>query len=156
MRRKNKGSERQARIVRYWRAVEYFSPPKVDPVDPEKGVRAVRHRRKLPWEPGELDPLRNSQVWRHTVYAGIFDISKVREVLQNVLRAPDSEHDLDGRVGGKSALLSFAVDDTGHLLKDSITLSSCAWAVSRTLMPGPESDAWLDGFEEDQRRLLGR
>jgi AAA domain len=154
MRRKNKGSERQARIVRYWRAVEYFSPPKVDAVDPEKGVRAVGHRRKLPWEPGELTSLSNSQVWRHTVYAGIFDISKVREVLQNVLRAPDSEHDLDGRVGGKSALLSFAVDDTGHLLKDSITLSSCAWAVSRTLMPGPESDAWLDGFEEDQRRLL--
>jgi hypothetical protein len=56
--------------------------------------------------------------------------------------------------GGKGALLSFAVDDTGHLLKDSITLSGCAWAVSRTLMPGPESDTWLDGFEEDQKRLL--
>ena len=154
MRHQNEESERQARIVRYWRAVEYFSPPKVDPVDLQKGVRAVDRRRRLPWEPGELDPPRNSQGWRHTVYAGTFDISNVREVLQNALRAPDSEHDLDGRIGGKSALLSFAVDDTGHLLKDSITLSSCAWAVSRTLMPGPESDAWLDGFEEDQERLL--
>src|SRR5215468_3789183 len=150
----NEESELQARILRYWRAVEYFSPPKVDPVDLQKGVRAVHRKRRLPWEPGEWAPPTNSRVWRHTVYAGIFEISKVREVLQNALRAPDTEHDLDGRIGGKSALLSFAVDDTGHLLKDSITLSSCAWAVSRTLMPGPESDAWLDGVEEDQKRLL--
>jgi hypothetical protein len=100
MGRKNEDSKRTARIVRYWRAVEYFSPPKVDPVNPRKGVRAVDHGRRLPWEPGELAPPRNSQVWRHTVYAGIFDISKVREVLQNVLRAPDTEHDLDGRIRG--------------------------------------------------------
>ena len=150
----NGSSERQARIVRYWRAVEYFSPPKVDPVDPRKGVRAVDCRRRLPWEPGELDPPKNSLVWRHTVYAGIFDVSKVREVLENALRAPDTELDLDGRTGGKSALLTFAVDDAGHLLKDSITLSSCAWAVSRTLMPGPDSDTWLDGFGTDQKQLL--
>jgi len=58
----------------------------------------------------------DKKVWRHTVYAGIFNIGKVREVLENVLRAPDAELDLDGRIGGKSALLSFAVDDTGHLL----------------------------------------
>jgi hypothetical protein len=151
----NEKSESQARIVRYWRAVEYFSPPKVDPVDPRKGVRAVHHGRRLPWgKPEVLESPGDKQVWRHTVYAGIFDIGKVREVLQNALRAPDAEHDLDGRIGGKSALLSFAVDDTGHLLKESITLSSCAWAVSRTLMRGPESDAWLDGFAEDQERLL--
>jgi hypothetical protein len=134
--------------------VEYFSPPKVDPVDPRKGVRAVDCRRRLPGEPGELDPPKNSLVWRHTVYAGIFDVSRVREVLENALRAPDTELDLDGRTGGKSALLTFAVDDAGHLLKDSITLSSCAWAVSRTLMPGPDSDTWLDGFGTDQKQLL--
>jgi AAA domain len=150
----NASSKRQARILRYWRAVEYFSPPRVDPVDPRKGVRAVDWRRRLPWEPGELAPPRNGLVWRHTVYAGTFDVSRVREVLQNALRAPDTELDLDGRVKGTSALLSFAVDDTGRLLKDSITLSSCAWAVSRTLMPGPDSDAWLDGFGEDQKRIL--
>ena len=100
----NKKSERQARIVRYWRAVEYFGPPKVDPVDRRKGIRAVYRGRSLPWDPGELDPPKGSQVWRHTVYAGIFDIGKVREVLQNALRAPNTEHDLDGRIGGKSTL----------------------------------------------------
>jgi hypothetical protein len=147
--------ERQAQILRFWRAVEYFSPPKVDPVDRQKGIRAVMHGRGLPWEPGELTPARNNCTWRHTVYAGIFDVAKVREVLQNVLRAPDGEQDFDGRVGGQSALLSFAVDNSGRLLKDSITLSSCAWAVSRTLIPGPDDSSWLIGFEADQARLLG-
>jgi hypothetical protein len=150
----NKDSERQAQILRYWRAVEYFSPPRVDPVDPEKGVRAVNCGRRLPWEPGVMGSPGDKYVWRHTVYAGIFDIGKVRDVLEYALRAPDAEHDLDGRVAGQSALLSFAVDDLGHLFKDSITLSSCAWGVSRTLTPGPENDAWLHGFEEDQNRLL--
>jgi hypothetical protein len=146
--------KRQAQIVRYWRAVEYFNPPRVDPVDPKKGIRAVMRGRTLPWEPAVLDPPRKNWVWRHTVYAGIFDIANVREVLQNTLRAPDSEHDFEGRVGGQSALLSFAIDDTGHLLKDSITLSSCAWAVSKSLVPGPDDPAWLTGFEADQARLL--
>ena len=110
--------------------------------------------RRLPWEPGALAPARNNCTWRHTVYAGIFDVGKVREVLENVLRAPDAEQDLSGRFGGQSALLSFAVDSSGRLLKDSVTLSSCAWAVSRTLVPGPDDTAWLTGFEADQARLL--
>ncbi|MDT8913589.1 AAA domain-containing protein [Amycolatopsis sp. PS_44_ISF1] len=146
--------KRQAQIVRYWRAVEYFSPPKVDSVDPDKNVRAVRKGRGLPWESGVLKPAKTDYVWRHTVYAGIFDVSKVRELLLNVLRAPDGERDFDGRVGGQTALLSFAVDSTGHLLKDSITLSSCAWAVSRTVLPGPGSPEWLTGFEADESRLM--
>lgn len=147
--------ERQARILRYWRAVEYFSPPKVDRVDPAKGVYSVSRGRPLPWEREDLPAPRKNYVWRHTVYAGIYDVAKVREVLQQVLRVPDAEFDVDGRIGGTSALLSFAVDDEGHLFKDSVTLSSCAWAVSRTFAPGPGSDAWLSGFEIDQEHLLG-
>lgn len=146
-------SERQARILRYWRAVEYFSPPKVDRVDLRKGVRPVHVNRKLPWEPGESASARKDHVWRHTVYAGVFEIAKVREVLQNALRVPDSEHDLDGRIGGETALLSFAVDDTGHLIKDAVALSTCGWAVSRTISPGPGSEMWLEGFDDDQKRL---
>jgi hypothetical protein len=33
---------------------------------------------------------RKNYAWRDTVYAGIFDVDKVRELLQNFLRAPDS------------------------------------------------------------------
>ncbi len=152
--RKNDEWDRQARIVRYWRAVEYFSPPIVDRVDPRKGVYSVSRDRPLPWEREDLPAPKKNYVWRHTVYAGIYDVAKVREVLQQVLRVPEAEFDVNGRIRGNSALLSFAVDAAGHLFKDSVTLSSCAWAVSRTFTPGLDSDAWLSGFEVDQERLL--
>jgi hypothetical protein len=155
MGRSSEDVERQARIVRYWRAVEYFSPPKVDPVDPKNEIRSVVAGRALPWQPDVLDPPRKNCVWRHTVYAGIFDVGKVREVLQNALHVPENELDFDSNIRGDSALLSFAIDEDGHLLKDSVTLSVCGWAVSRTLAPGPDSDTWLSGFALDQLRLLG-
>src|SRR2546425_11901629 len=100
----------QARIVRYWRAVEYFSPPKVDRVDPNKGVRAVHDGKPLPWDPGELPRSGSKYVWRHRVYAGVFDIAKVREVLLNLLHSPEAEAEFGSRAGGDTALLSFSVD----------------------------------------------
>ncbi|HEY4455330.1 MAG TPA: AAA domain-containing protein [Pseudonocardiaceae bacterium] len=108
----------------------------------------------MPWEREDLPAPRKNYVWRHTVYAGIFDVARVREVLQNALRAPEGERDVEGRIKGHSALLSFAINSEGRLFKDSITLSSCAWAVGRTLEPGPDSPLWLNGFEIDQAQFV--
>lgn len=147
--------KRQADILRYWRAVEYFSPPKVDRVDENANVFAASVSRPLPWEQGSgLGRPRRDRVWRHTVYAGIFDIARMRQFLLREFRAPEKELDLDGRVSGHSALLSFAVDDAGHLVRDSATLSSCGWAISRTISPGPSADRWLTGFESESSALL--
>lgn len=147
--------ERQADILRYWRAVEYFSPPKVDRVDKRTNVFAASARWPLPWEPGsELGRPRRNRVWRHTVYAGIFDIERMREFLLGAFRASEQEQDLDGRISGQSALLSFAIDESGHLVKDSVTLSSCGWAVGRTISPGPSSAQWLAGFKTESTALL--
>lgn len=146
---------RQADILRYWRAVEYFSPPQVDGPRPGNHVFAASARWPLPWEPGaELGRPKRNCVWRHTVYAGIFDISHMREFLLKAFRAPEKENDVDGRVSGQSALLSFTIDEAGRLVRDSVTLSSCGWAVSRTLSPGPSSDRWLAGFEAESAELL--
>ena len=73
---------RQADILRYWRAVEYFSPQTVDRVDPRKDVSAAWAGTPLPWESGSrLGRPRRNCVWRHTVYAGIFmRLSSLREV----------------------------------------------------------------------------
>ncbi|WP_311669704.1 DEAD/DEAH box helicase [Streptomyces chisholmiae] len=99
---------------------------------------------------------RPDRVWQHTVYAGIFAVDKVRDVLLEAFRAPDSEQDLDGRIGGDSAVLCFSVNQDGLLIKESVTLSSCAWAVGQTLHPGPHSDQWLTTFDRDSTLLLQR
>ncbi|MGW5385793.1 DEAD/DEAH box helicase [Nocardia sp. NPDC003963] len=52
-------------------------------------------------------------------------------------------------------MLSLTLDENGKLFKDSVTLSSCAWAVGRTVgTPGPDADDWLDGFEAEEKRIL--
>ncbi|MGW5099419.1 AAA domain-containing protein [Streptomyces sp. NPDC004100] len=95
-------------------------------------------------------------MWQHTVYAGIFAVDKVRDVLMQAFRAPESEQDFDGRIGGDSAVLCFTVNQDGLLIKESVTLSSCAWAIGQTLTPGPHSDQWLTGFDEQSANLLQR
>jgi hypothetical protein len=150
---------RRAAVVRYWRAVELFSPPKVDPVNAEKDMYPVEVGRPLPWEPEHAigrKRLRRGWVWQHTVYAGVFDIERMREVLRQVFGTDERDQDFDGRHAGDSALLSFTVNQDGLLLMESPMLSSCAWAVGRALSPGPRDSTWLDGFEEDSEQCLGR
>ncbi|WP_198347725.1 DEAD/DEAH box helicase [Nocardia terrae] len=142
-------AERQARIVRFWRAVEYFSPQQVDsPKKAPKEVERVFTGQLLPWE-REAKPIFPGFVWRHTVYAGVFDIEKIRDVLQTALPTPEPDPDHAGRINGQSALLSLTLDDTGRLYRESVTVSSCAWALGRTVLPpGPGSSEWLDGFDD--------
>ncbi|GAA2064252.1 AAA domain-containing protein [Catenulispora yoronensis] len=154
--------DRRARILEYWRAIEYFSPQKISKVDPERNVFSVHAQRPLPWEAGsELSrrprsTLRRERetVWQHTVYAGVFELAKMRAVLEEAFRSPESEHDFDGRITGHTALLSFVVTEEGRLIRTSATLSACAWAVSRTLSPGPQATDWLEGWDEDSEELL--
>ncbi|WP_329433060.1 AAA domain-containing protein [Streptomyces sp. NBC_01280] len=119
-----------------------------------QGVFAVRPGQPLAWEPGSPIASRRPHprcVWQHTVYAGVFEISRMRDVLMEAFRSPEEETDFDGRVAGQSALLSFTVNQDGRLIKESVTLSSCGWAVSRTLIPGPQDKKWLEGFEDEER-----
>ncbi|MES9557925.1 MULTISPECIES: hypothetical protein [unclassified Streptomyces] len=118
---------RRADIVRYWRAVEMFSPQKVEKVSPPKGVYPVESGRPLPWEEGHPVRRRNpgrNMVRQHTVYCGVYPVASVRDVLLDVFGSSEEDH--DGRVDGDSALLAFEVTDEGLLVQDSITFSACA------------------------------
>ncbi|MEU1346541.1 DEAD/DEAH box helicase [Streptomyces sp. NPDC005795] len=141
---------RRADIVRYWRAVEMFSPQKVEKASPPKGVYPVESGRPLPWEDGHpvrrRSPGRN-MVRQHTVYCGVYPVASVRDVLLDVFGGSEEDH--DGRVDGDSALLAFEVTDEGLLVQDSITFSACAWATGRSRKPGPGARGWLDGFETE-------
>ncbi|MFJ9700574.1 DEAD/DEAH box helicase [Streptomyces fradiae] len=145
-------SERQRRadIVRYWRAVEMFSPQKVDKVAPARGMYPVDAGRPLPWEPGHAvrpRPPGRNMVWQHTVYCGVYAVSAVRDALLDVFGGSEEDH--DGRLDGDTALLAFDVTDDGLLVQDSITFSACAWAVGRSRKPGPGARGWLDGFDDE-------
>ncbi|MFJ7627742.1 DEAD/DEAH box helicase [Streptomyces sp. NPDC097595] len=151
-------SERRRRsdIVRYWRAVEMFSPQKVEKNSPAKGMHPVETGRPLPWEEGHpvrrRSPGRN-MVRQHTVYCGVYPVAAVRDVLLDVFGGSDEDH--DGRVDGDSALLAFEVTDEGLLVQDSLTFSACAWATGRSRKPGPGTRDWLDGFEAEAEACEG-
>ncbi|APA97288.1 hypothetical protein [Nocardia seriolae] len=152
---RNGADSEPARIVRFWRAVEYFSPQNVDsPKNKSAKVERISKGRKLPWE-APVKPINEQYVWRYTVYAGIFDIAKIRDVLQSVLPAPEPDPDHGGRINGQSALLSLTLDENGRLYREGVAVSSCAWALGRTVRPpGPGSDEWLEGFEEQSKDIL--
>ncbi|WP_280664449.1 MULTISPECIES: hypothetical protein [unclassified Kitasatospora] len=64
--------------------MELFSPQKVDRVDPSKDVYPVWDGRPLPWEPGHRLRRRSpghGRTWQHTVYAGVFELTALRDTL---------------------------------------------------------------------------
>lgn len=142
-------------IIEFWRAVEMFSPPPIPPARPAQRVFDMALGESLPWNPGhpvQATRLTKDQVWRHTVYVGLYPREAVFSALKDVFPpAPDSYEE---RPSGQSALLGFAVSEKGILLEGSAVLSACAWATARALHPGPAASGWLDGFADIERGFV--
>ncbi len=142
-------SDEQAEVLRFWRAVELFSPQAVPEISPDKYVEDVGETGLLPWEAGHRlgdIELGDKQVWRHTVYGGLFDLGKVRDLLEDVFgKDPES---FDARRPGITALFAATFTDEGRPLLGTEEFASCAWATGRLIDPGPTKTEWLDGFEE--------
>lgn len=150
---------RSAQILSYWRAVEIFSPQAVPTVNPtprtgETPVFRVVDGDPLPWESAHPLSRRHPPartVWRHLVYMGIHDLGRIRDLLE--ARFGTDPESFDERSTGEGCVLGLAVTDSGRPIFDSVVLASSAWAVGRTLAPGPDDQAWLVGFEDAQERL---
>ncbi|EID52369.1 DEAD/DEAH box helicase [Saccharomonospora xinjiangensis] len=124
-----------------------FSPQKVEEVNREQLVFAVRPGQPLPWEPGhELASrsLKPGKAWRHVVYLGIYRLDEAFEILSRVF-GPDPES-YDERPAGESAIAAFIVGEDGRALLGSEVLSSCAWAAGQVLREKPAAD-WVAKFE---------
>jgi hypothetical protein len=131
-----------AQIVRFWHAVEMFSPQQLPKTDPKKHVIDFRPADPMPWEPGgKLPRARPGTVWRHEVFGGVYDLSKIRDVLVNKYGQDDPE----APTRGQSALFACTVDADGFLVEESALLSACAWAIGRIVQGKPT----LTGFHED-------
>ncbi|MGW5877263.1 AAA domain-containing protein [Nocardiopsis terrae] len=150
------GDRERARIVDFWRAVELFEPQKVERPDPRSDtpVHGVEPGLPLPWEaehPVRRLPLPRNRVRRHRVYLGVFQSKETDEILARAFGADPRPR--DERPRGEAALAAFEVDEHGQALLSSQALSTCGWAIGRTISPGPRSRRWLEGFEGTEERF---
>lgn len=146
-------------ILQSWRAMEYFATQRLEPVSPRDHRYAVEASRPLPWQPehsARLSTPENSRyAWRFTVFGGVFSLDRMHRRLGDVFG--EDAIDVDERTPrGDSALFTRSVNEDGDLDLDSFGLSTGAWATGRCVSPGPASSAWLDGFDEDERRIRAR
>ena len=142
-----------ASIINFWRAVEMFSPqsiPRLAPNDNTAPVFLGSENSPLPWEASQgREAYRNPPhtSTRYLVYCGIYELKKVRSILEDKLGSdPDTFDELPD---GEACMFAFSVTDDGRPLFDTFVLLTCAWATSRTLTPGPGSVEWLVGFDND-------
>ena len=102
----------------------------------------------MPWDsshPLAREKLDDHLTWRHTVYLGTFKREDVFAAVKSVFSdGPDNYGELPS---GSTAVLGLMLTDDGILIEGSVVLSACAWAIGRTLDPGPDSPRWLDGFD---------
>lgn len=142
----------QSRILTSWRAIELFSAqsvPSPAPKDTTKPVFRVLGSEPLPWQihhPLQQRRLHAKQTWRHTIYAGLFTSTMVNDLLEQQFGA--NTDTFDSSADRAFCLFAFGVDNNGRPLADTFALSSLAWALGRTLDPGPGSPDWLTGFFE--------
>jgi hypothetical protein len=146
-----------ARILRFWQAIEIFSPQKLPWLEPPRRdarehVVDIRPGEPMPWEPAWRGDARLKQdhVWRHQVFGGVYELRAARDALvQRYGQDNDPDDERNEPVSGHSSLFACTVDADGMLLEGSAVLSACAWATGRAVNSHGPAKTWLNGFEED-------
>ncbi|SEC39117.1 Part of AAA domain-containing protein [Amycolatopsis lurida] len=155
------GDPRAAQVVRFWRAVETFSP--------QSAPRPTRNRRQgadeivldlaaddiAPWDQRHWiakAALPKGKVWQFSVYGGIYGLPAAREALAAVFGRENNE--FVERDDSDTAMFAFTLDAEGYLVEDSPCLSACAWAISRLQKPGPDAPGWLEGFKTEEKAFV--
>ena len=146
--------DERVRVIEFWRAVEVFSPKPLPRQDTRQRVTDAGPGQPGPWEPDSPrhEPPAQGKAWRHEVFGGVYDLSRVRDTLTG-LYGPDDDGGQREPAGGQSALFAVTVDGDGVPVPGTAALSSCAWAVGRALAaPG---DLSLAGFSQDASQFGG-
>jgi hypothetical protein len=135
-------SDDPAQIVRFWQAVEIFSPQQLPKPSAGDNVIDIRPGEPMPWERAfRLRKPEPGKVWRHEIFCGVYKLRRVRDVL--VQRFGDDNP--EAPVRGESALFACTVDANGFLVERSAILSACAWATGQVL----HGKSPFGGFRQD-------
>jgi len=153
-------TENPVRITQFWQAVEIFSPQSLPAIDRKKNTLDYQRRDRVPWvQPSPLPELKPDHIWRHEVYGGLYDLSRVRDVL---VARYGQDGDEEPPPKGKSALFACSVDDDGFLVPDSMVVSACAWGagrVSQGLSPigdiAADTERFADSLERQSKVRAG-
>ncbi|MFM0185540.1 AAA domain-containing protein [Paraburkholderia nemoris] len=144
-------------ILHYWRAVEIFCPQSVPKVQPDNRKTPTNHFEDMsgaaPWDKRHAIARRRigTDTWRHEVYAGVYPVRLLRELLQDKFGMDPESY--DERLDTDSALFSVTVSNDGRPLFDTAVLSTCVWAWGRTVSPGPDAPGWLEGYDDFAKRF---
>jgi len=118
-------------LITFWRDVEALSPqeiPKEAPKDSKEPVRNWRLDALPPWLDDEFKrrSIPSTHIWRHTVYAAVYDRSNLIELLEKHLgKQPDVYEE---RLTGQSCVFALSVDENGQPLFETMMISMAAWA----------------------------
>lgn len=145
----------QESIVRYWHAVELLQPQSAPKVKKRSSLYgAFIHDTPIqhpipPWATESIvrkQVLPKNRVWRHTLYAHLYDSRLVANKLKEVYGAEQGYREPQFR---ESALFAAKFTMAGHMIDNSFVLSSEAWFLGRVLT----GKDWSRGFESDQKAI---
>ena len=140
-------------IVRFWQAVEIFSPEPLPGANVRENVTDVRPGEPMPWEAGArfaARPPTAGKVWRHQVFCGLFDLSRVQDALRIAYGDDQPGGARDVPVRGQSALFACTVTADGVLVGDA-AVSPCARAIGEIAADGAK--AVLSAGQQTDRGL---
>lgn len=148
-------------IIHYWSVIEILSPKNMEKCvkfeDNTHIYNIVGNDAILPWQEGhehtcETNTSKGS--WVYSVFVGQGSFSKSQNALLNkfknsLYRKPiiSKEH---------FSLFSFAVDAKGFLIKESLTLSSYAWAIGQLKIISDPRELYdkLLKFKKEEKKIL--
>lgn len=142
----------QASIVRYWHAVELLQPQAAPAIKKrDNNYEAFYHDISAampitPWAANSVvarQAIRKDRVWSHTLFGHLYDSRDVARKFEKLYGADEGYKEPQKR---ESALFSIKFDASGHMIDDSLVLSSEAWFLGKAI----SNKDWTRGFNDDQ------
>jgi hypothetical protein len=156
--RKSMNEQSYTSLMTLWRNVEALNPQDAPKEDPQREDPVKNWKGEAP-PPPWLDlgfkrrSIPTNRMWRHRVYASLFDREKYIDLIEHYLGAQPGVY--ESRPGGKACVFSVAFDENGRPIVHSLNISMSAWAFGIIATQGIEKlggnvDCDVGGLHESE------